>query len=45
MAVAKIDKPKLIPVEEFDLIVFGAAGDLALRKLFPALFHRWKDRQ
>ena len=26
-------------------MVFGATGDLALRKLMPALYHRWKDGQ
>src|SRR5450432_1407988 len=30
---------RLIPVEAFDLVVFGATGDLARRKLLPALFH------
>ncbi len=30
----------MIPVEPFDLIVFGATGDLSQRKLIPALFHR-----
>ncbi|MBT8472517.1 MAG: hypothetical protein KJN99_07920, partial [Marinicaulis sp.] len=34
-----------VPVEPFDLIVFGAAGDLSLRKLIPSLFHRWMDGQ
>ncbi|MCI5045653.1 MAG: glucose-6-phosphate dehydrogenase [Aquisalinus sp.] len=37
--------PQLIPVVAFDIVVFGAAGDLALRKLIPALFHRWRDGQ
>ena len=32
--------PRIIPVEPFDLVVFGATGDLAQRKLLPALFHR-----
>lgn len=32
--------PRTIPVEVFDLVVFGATGDLAQRKLLPALFHR-----
>jgi glucose-6-phosphate 1-dehydrogenase len=36
---------RLLPVEPFDIIVFGATGDLALRKLMPALYHRWKDEQ
>jgi len=33
------------PVDAFDLIIFGGAGDLALRKLIPALFHRDGDGQ
>ena len=37
--------PQLLPVSVFDLVVFGAAGDLALRKLIPSLFHRWRDGQ
>ncbi len=36
---------KLLPVEEFDLIIFGATGDLAMRKLIPALYHRDRDAQ
>jgi glucose-6-phosphate 1-dehydrogenase len=36
---------KLIPVEVFDLIIFGGTGDLAMRKLLPALFHRERDGQ
>ncbi|MEI7970540.1 MAG: glucose-6-phosphate dehydrogenase [Betaproteobacteria bacterium] len=31
---------RIIQVEPFDLVVFGATGDLARRKLLPALFHR-----
>ncbi len=34
-----------VPVSPFDLVVFGAAGDLSLRKLIPSLFHRWRDGQ
>ncbi|EJF82300.1 glucose-6-phosphate dehydrogenase [Bartonella doshiae] len=30
---------KIIPVSSFDCIVFGGNGDLALRKLFPALYY------
>ncbi|MBB5073466.1 glucose-6-phosphate 1-dehydrogenase [Bartonella callosciuri] len=30
---------KIIPVSPFDCIVFGGNGDLASRKLFPALYH------
>ena len=36
---------KLLPVDPFDCVVFGATGDLSLRKLMPALYHRWKDGQ
>ncbi len=36
---------QLIPVEPFDIVVFGATGDLSLRKLMPALYHRWRDGQ
>ncbi|HXI87948.1 MAG TPA: glucose-6-phosphate dehydrogenase [Parvularculaceae bacterium] len=36
---------QLIPVEPFDCVVFGATGDLALRKLMPSLYHRWRDGQ
>jgi glucose-6-phosphate 1-dehydrogenase len=31
---------RIIAVEPFDMVVFGATGDLAARKLFPALYHR-----
>ena len=36
---------KLVPVEPFDLIIFGGTGDLAMRKLLPALYHRERDGQ
>ena len=36
---------KLLPVEVFDLILFGGTGDLAMRKLLPALYHRSRDAQ
>ncbi|QIB34120.1 glucose-6-phosphate dehydrogenase [Ancylobacter pratisalsi] len=36
---------RLIPVAPFVLTVFGATGDLARRKLLPALFHRDLDGQ
>ena len=36
---------RIIAVEPFDLIVFGGAGDLAYRKLLPALYHRHRDGQ
>jgi glucose-6-phosphate 1-dehydrogenase len=32
-------------VESFDLVIFGGTGDLAVRKLLPALFHRFLDGQ
>ena len=35
----------IIPVEDFDCVVFGATGDLTLRKLLPALYHRFRDKQ
>src|SRR4051812_97014 len=37
--------PKLTPVAVFDCIVFGATGDLTLRKLLPALYYRFRDGQ
>ena len=37
--------PASKPVEDFDIVVFGATGDLTLRKLIPALYHRFKDGQ
>ncbi len=36
---------KIIPVEPFDYYVFGGTGDLAQRKLLPALYHRFADGQ
>ncbi len=36
---------KLLPVEVFDLVIFGGTGDLAMRKLLPALYHRDRDSQ
>jgi len=32
-------------VEPFDLVIFGGTGDLAVRKLLPALFHRFLGGQ
>jgi glucose-6-phosphate 1-dehydrogenase len=31
--------------QSFNIIVFGGDGDLALRKIFPAIFHRNQDGQ
>ena len=36
---------KLLPVDTFDLVIFGGTGDLAMRKLLPALYHRDRDGQ
>ena len=36
---------RIIAVEPFDFIVFGGAGDLAYRKLLPALYRRHLDGQ
>ena len=36
---------QLVPVDTFDLVIFGGTGDLAMRKLLPALYHRDLDGQ
>ena len=36
---------KFVPVEAFELVIFGGTGDLSRRKLLPALFHRFLDEQ
>ncbi|MCE8545340.1 glucose-6-phosphate dehydrogenase [Ruegeria pomeroyi] len=36
---------RVIPVSAFDLVLFGATGDLARRKILPALFHRYEVGQ
>ena len=36
---------RVIPVESFDLVIFGATGDLAKRKIFPGLFRRFLASQ
>ena len=36
---------RIIAVDPFDIVVFGGTGDLAYRKLFPALFMRERDNQ
>ena len=36
---------QIIPVSAFDCVVFGGTGDLATRKLLPALWHRDADGQ
>ncbi|MEL7098558.1 MAG: glucose-6-phosphate dehydrogenase [Pseudomonadota bacterium] len=32
---------RVIPTRPFDLVLFGATGDLARRKIIPGLFHRF----
>ena len=35
----------VIPVPPFDLVIFGATGDLAHRKILPSLFRRLAAHQ
>jgi glucose-6-phosphate 1-dehydrogenase len=38
--------PKLAKIiKPFNAVIFGGDGDLALRKIYPALFHRFVDKQ
>lgn len=32
-------------LSDFSLVIFGGDGDLAMKKLFPALYYRLKDKQ
>ncbi|MCR9114394.1 MAG: glucose-6-phosphate dehydrogenase [Rhodobacteraceae bacterium] len=36
---------RVIPVETFDLVIFGGTGDLARRKILPGLFRRFCAEQ
>uniref|UniRef100_UPI00356194C9 glucose-6-phosphate dehydrogenase n=1 Tax=Actibacterium sp. TaxID=1872125 RepID=UPI00356194C9 len=36
---------RVIPVDPFDLIIFGGTGDLAQRKIFPGLYRRYHGGQ
>ena len=36
---------KVIPVDPFDLVIFGGTGDLAKRKILPGLFRRFVSGQ
>ena len=36
---------RTIPVQPFDIVVFGGTGDLAKRKLLPSLYHRFRSGQ
>ena len=33
------------PADTFDYVVFGATGDLTMRKLLPSLYYRFRDKQ
>ena len=36
---------RVIPVDPFDLVIFGGTGDLARRKILPGLFRRFRSGQ
>ncbi len=36
---------RVIPVDAFDLVIFGGTGDLARRKIFPGLYRRFLSGQ
>jgi len=36
---------RVIPVETFDLVIFGGTGDLARRKILPGLYRRFLSGQ
>ena len=36
---------KVLKIRSFNTVIFGGAGDLAFRKIYPALFHRYVDNQ
>ena len=35
--------PAPVPPEPFVMVIFGATGDLAARKLLPSLFGQWQS--
>jgi glucose-6-phosphate 1-dehydrogenase len=45
MTITRADANRLLPVAPFDMVVFGGTGDLAMRKLMPALLRRDLDGQ
>src|SRR5271167_4300398 len=45
MTITRPDANRLLPVSPFDMVVFGGTGDLAMRKLMPALLRRDIDGQ
>ena len=40
-----IGKKSIETVEDFDMVIFGATGDLSFRKIFPALYYRLTEGQ
>ncbi len=36
---------RTIPVDDFDLVIFGGTGDLARRKILPGLYRRFQNGQ
>jgi len=36
---------KILTIKPFNVVIFGGDGDLAIRKIYPALFHRYVDNQ
>ena len=36
---------RVIPVDPFDLVIFGGTGDLARRKILPGLYRRFQAGQ
>ena len=40
-----IGKKSIETVEDFDMVIFGATGDLSYRKIFPALYYRLNEGQ
>ena len=45
MTIPRLDANRLMQVAAFDMVVFGGTGDLAMRKLMPALLRRDIDGQ
>jgi len=41
--VRQMPKQSVVPVPTCDIVVFGGTGDLSMRKLLPALYHRHRD--
>lgn len=40
-----IGKKSIETVQDFDMVIFGATGDLSFRKIFPALYYRLTEGQ